>query len=77
MRIVVPAIGNEFIAMIKDSSPVSIITSRSCCGGRGSSARATHARSQAFLVAALVYWVLTIIFVFRSGSSSTWRGADR
>ena len=63
IRIVIPAIGNEFIAMIKDSR-----------------ARLDHRRPgaavarrlpapelptlEALLIAALVYWVLTIIFCY-------------
>ncbi len=64
VRIVVPAIGNEFIAMIKDSSLVSIITVQELLW-RARAVGTRDARSiQAFLVAALVYWVLTIIFSY-------------
>jgi polar amino acid transport system permease protein len=67
VRIVVPAIGNEFIAMIKDSSLVSIITVQELLW-RARAVGTRDARSiQAFLVAALVYWVLTIIFSYFQG----------
>ena len=60
VRIVTPAIGNEFIAMIKDSALVSII------GVQDLLWRAQTVGSQKFrsletlLLAALVYWVLSI-----------------
>jgi polar amino acid transport system permease protein len=67
VRIVIPAIGNEFIAMIKDSSLVSIITVQELLW-RARAVGTRDARSiQAFLVAALVYWVLTIIFSYFQG----------
>ena len=61
-RIVIPAIGNEFIAMIKDSALVSIIAVQELLW------RAQTAGSQAFrsfetlTFAAIVYWILTIAF---------------
>ncbi|HEX2221919.1 MAG TPA: amino acid ABC transporter permease [Candidatus Limnocylindria bacterium] len=62
VRIVIPAVGNEFIAMIKDSSLVSVITVQELLW-RARNVGTRDARSiQAFLVAALVYWILTIIF---------------
>jgi polar amino acid transport system permease protein len=63
-RIVIPAIGNEFIAMIKDSSLVSLIGIRELLW------RAETVGSQFFrfietlLIAAVVYWILTIVFSF-------------
>jgi len=62
VRIVIPAVGNEFIAMIKDSSLVSVITVQELLW-RARNVGTRDARSiQAFLVAALVYWILTMIF---------------
>ena len=62
IRIVIPAIGNEFIAMIKDSSLVSIITVQELLWRAGNVGRAEFQTIPAFLIAALSYWVLTIIF---------------
>jgi polar amino acid transport system permease protein len=62
VRIVVPAIGNEFIAMIKDSSLVSIITVQELLWRAGRIGRAEFQTIPAFLIAALAYWVLTIVF---------------
>ena len=61
VRIVTPAIGNEFIAMIKDSALVSII------GVQELLWRAQRVGTQSFrsletlLLAALVYWMLTVV----------------
>jgi polar amino acid transport system permease protein len=67
VRIVIPAIGNEFISMIKDSSLVSIITVQELLW-RARAVGTRDARTvSAFLVAALVYWVLTIIFSYFQG----------
>jgi polar amino acid transport system permease protein len=62
VRIVIPAIGNEFIAMIKDSSLLSIITVQELLWRAGGAGRAEFQTIPAFLLAALAYWVLTIIF---------------
>ncbi len=61
-RIVIPAIGNEFIAMIKDSALVSIIAVQELLW-RAQRAGAQDFKSfEALTVAALVYWGLTIVF---------------
>jgi polar amino acid transport system permease protein len=61
---VTPAIGNEFIAMIKDSALVSIIGVREVLWNAQTSGRPYGNTLEAFIIAALVYWVLTIIFSF-------------
>jgi polar amino acid transport system permease protein len=64
IRIVIPAIGNEFIAMIKDSSLVSLIGIRELLWrARGVGTRQV-ATVEAMIIAAAVYWALTIIFSF-------------
>jgi polar amino acid transport system permease protein len=63
-KIVIPAVGNDFIALIKDTSLVSVITAdellhrAQLVGGR------TLNFLSALLVAAAVYWALTIFFSF-------------
>ena len=64
VRIVIPAVGNEFIAMIKDSALVSFVTIQELFW-RAQSVGSRNFRSfETLLIAALVYWVLTIIFSF-------------
>ncbi|MCA1570189.1 MAG: amino acid ABC transporter permease [Chloroflexi bacterium] len=62
IRIVTPAIGNEFIAMIKDSSLVSIITVQELLWRAQRVGRSEFQTIPAILIAALAYWVLTILF---------------
>ena len=62
IRIVIPAIGNEFIAMIKDSALVSYVTIQETFW-RASTTGSRYFRSfETLLVAALIYWLLTILF---------------
>lgn len=62
VRIVVPAIGNEFIAMLKDSALVSTISVHETLFLAQRLGRSTFNPVTALLIAAVVYWVLTIIF---------------
>ncbi|HEX5040127.1 MAG TPA: amino acid ABC transporter permease [Candidatus Limnocylindria bacterium] len=62
VRIVTPAVGNEFIAMIKDSSLVSTITVQELLWRAETAGRAEFQTIPAFLIAALAYWILTIVF---------------
>ena len=64
VRIVTPAIGNEFIAMIKDSSLVSVIAVQELFWRAQTSGRREARVLLAVLVAALVYWILTIVFSY-------------
>ena len=62
IRIVIPAIGNEFIAMIKDSSLVSILAVEELLF-RARLVGQQHFRSlEALIIAAVIYWILTILF---------------
>lgn len=64
VRIVIPAVGNEFIAMIKDSALVNFIGVQELFW-RAEVTGTRDARSlQAFAVAAAFYWAVTIIFSF-------------
>jgi polar amino acid transport system permease protein len=61
-RIVIPAIGNEFIAMIKDSALVAYVGIQETYW-RASTTGSRFFRSfETLLVAALIYWLLTIVF---------------
>jgi polar amino acid transport system permease protein len=63
-RIVTPAVGNEFIAMIKDSSLVSFIGIREVLWRADTVGTRDFRTVEALLIAAVVYWILTIIFSF-------------
>jgi len=67
VRVVTPAIGNEFIVMIKDSALVSIIGVQELLWRAENAGRPRFNILEAFIVAALVYWALTIIFSFFQG----------
>jgi len=64
IRIVVPAIGNEFIAMIKDSALVSTITVHETLFMAQRIGRSAFEPIAALIIAGAVYWTLTIIFSF-------------
>ncbi len=61
-RIVIPAIGNEFIAMIKDSALVSYVTIQETFWRASTTGSRSFRMFETLLIAALIYWVLTMIF---------------
>jgi polar amino acid transport system permease protein len=63
-RIVIPAIGNEFIAMLKDSALVSFLAVQEILWRADTVGRNALQPIAALLIAALVYWLLTIVFSF-------------
>ena len=63
-RIVIPAIGNEFIAMIKDSALVSLIGIQEVLWRSEKLGTRFFRLTETLLIAALVYWILTIVFSF-------------
>ena len=63
-RIVIPAIGNDFIAMIKDSSLVYVLGVQELLWRASTIGRRELASLEALLIAAAVYWVLTIVFSY-------------
>jgi polar amino acid transport system permease protein len=64
VRVVTPAIGNEFIAMIKDSALVSLITVQELLWRAQTVGSARFRSLETLLLAATVYWVLTLVFSF-------------
>jgi polar amino acid transport system permease protein len=61
-RIVIPAIGNDFIAMLKDSALASTVSLQEILWRAQNVGRREFKTLQTFLIAAMVYWVLTIVF---------------
>jgi len=64
IRIVIPAIGNDFISMIKDSALVSIVSLQEVLWRANKVCRSNFQTIQALVIAAAIYWALTIIFSF-------------
>ena len=62
IRIVIPAVGNEFIAMIKDSALVSYVGLHELFYLTRTVGSANFASFETLIFAAVVYWLLTIIF---------------
>ena len=63
-KIVIPAIGNDFIALIKDTSLVSTITVEETLRKAQLAGASSMNFFSTLLVAAAIYWVLTIFFSF-------------
>lgn len=61
VRIVTPAIGNEFIAMIKDSALVSWIGVQELLWRARVEGSANFRSLEMYLTAALIYWLLTMV----------------
>jgi len=66
-RIVTPAVGNDFVAMIKDSSLASVVGVQELLWRAQTAGRPTFQSMQTLLVAAFVYWVMTILFSLVQG----------
>ena len=64
IRIVTPAVGNEFIAMIKDTALLSVIGVQELLWKAQTLGSQKFRMLETLLLAALVYWVLTIIFSY-------------
>ena len=67
VRIIIPDIGNQFIAMQKDSALVSIIGVWEITFRANRLGRVDIKFTEMFLVAALFYWILTIISSWLEG----------
>jgi polar amino acid transport system permease protein len=63
-RIVTPAIGNDFIAMLKDSALAYTVGVHELLWRAQAAGRPTFQSMQTLIVAALVYWIMTILFTF-------------
>jgi polar amino acid transport system permease protein len=66
-RIVIPPIGNEFIAMMKDSSLVSVMAVWELTFRAQKIGRQNFRTMETFIIAAAFYWLLTVIFQFLQG----------
>jgi polar amino acid transport system permease protein len=66
-RIVIPPIGNEFIAMMKDSSLVSVMAIWELTYRAQKVGRQYFRNMETFIIAAAFYWLLTVVFQFLQG----------
>jgi polar amino acid transport system permease protein len=64
IKIVIPAIGNEFVAMIKDTSLLAVIGVTELLWRARTVGSQNFRMLETLLLAALVYWFLTIVFSF-------------
>lgn len=63
-RIVIPAIGNDFVAMIKDSALVSTISVAELLWRARKAGTQDFRTLQALIIAATIYWILTLAFSY-------------
>jgi polar amino acid transport system permease protein len=63
-RIVIPAIGNDFVAMLKDSSLVSILAVEELLFRAQLVGRQNFRSLETLIIAAAIYWMLTITFSY-------------
>jgi polar amino acid transport system permease protein len=78
IRIVIPAVGNEFIAMIKDSALVSYVGLHELFYLTRTVGSANFASFETLIFAAIVYWLLTIVFsVFQERLEKRMAESDR
>lgn len=78
IRIVTPAIGNEFIAMIKDSALVSLMTVQELLWRAQRVGQSNFRSLETLLLAATVYWIMTIVFsVFQDRLEKRMAESDR
>lgn len=61
IRIVTPAIGNDFISMTKDSALVSYVTIQEVFWEAQNAGNQTFRNFEALTIAAAIYWVMTIV----------------
>ena len=66
-RIVIPPIGNDFIAMMKDSSLVYLMGVWELTFRAQKIGRQNFRTMETFIIAAAFYWLLTVIFQFLQG----------
>jgi polar amino acid transport system permease protein len=63
-RIVIPAIGNDFVAMMKDSSLVAILAVEEILFRARLVGQQNFKGVEALIIAAAIYWILTIVFSY-------------
>src|SRR5918993_92924 len=67
VRVIIPPTGNEFIAMIKDSSLVGLVGTQELFFRALKVGRQYFQNLEMLVVAAIIYWILTSIFSYFQG----------
>jgi polar amino acid transport system permease protein len=76
-KIVIPAVGNDFIALIKDTSLVSVITVEELLRRAQLAGASSLNNFSTLLVAAAFYWAMTIFFSFWQAKLETRMARDK
>ena len=63
-RIVIPAVGNDFIAMTKDTALVYVVGVQELLYRANAAGRPSGQNFSTILVAAVMYWLLTLVLSF-------------
>jgi len=66
-RIVIPAVGNDFIAMTKDTALVYVVGVQELLYRANAAGRPSGQNFSTILVAAVMYWLLTLVLSFFQG----------
>jgi ABC-type amino acid transport system permease subunit len=67
IRVIIPPTGNEFIAMLKDSSLLGIVGTQELFFRASKIGRQYFQNLETLVVAALIYWALTSLFSYFQG----------
>ncbi len=67
IRVIIPPMGNEFIAMIKDSALVGLVGTQEVLYRASKIGRQYFQNLETLVVAAIIYWILTSIFSYFQG----------
>jgi polar amino acid transport system permease protein len=70
-RIVIPAVGNEFVAMLKDSALVGLMGVQDIMFRAEKVGRAEWKNLEGLLIAGAFYWLLTVLFQHLQGRIET------
>ncbi|MEE8544801.1 MAG: amino acid ABC transporter permease, partial [Alphaproteobacteria bacterium] len=74
MRLIVPPTGNQFIAMLKDSSLVSVLGVQELMFLARTQGRAEFRHVEMLITAAIIYWIISLVFELMQARIETYYG---
>jgi polar amino acid transport system permease protein len=74
MRLIVPPTGNQFIAMLKDSSLVSVLGVWELMYLARTQGRAEFRHVEMLITAAIIYWIISLVFELMQARIETYYG---